>query len=70
MPKNLKASIQGGLSRAPGFEGRTAEQSAYAIMNSIGAVKGSKTTRKGRRMERKITDRRGRSDRGEVLSTG
>lgn len=54
MPKRLKASIQGGLTRSPKFPGRTAEQSAYAIMNHIGAMRGNKITAKGRRMERKL----------------
>ncbi len=67
MPRKLKASIQGGLANAPKFKGRSAEQSAYAIMNSMGAMRGSKTTPKGRRMERKLSDTGGRSDRGEIL---
>jgi len=75
MPERLKNSIKGGLKgNAKQFKGRTAEESAYAIMNSIGAMKGSNTTEKGRRMERKLaggrSSPRGRSDRGEVLGTG
>ena len=54
MPEKLKQKIAGSLKGKPSFKGRTAEQSAYAIMNSMGAMRGSKTTKKGRRMEEKL----------------
>ncbi len=57
MPEELKKRIQGSLRGRKRFKGRTAEESAYAIMNSIGAMKGSKTTGKGRKMERKLRER-------------
>jgi len=53
MPERLKKKIAASLKGKPSHKGRTAEESAYAIMNSMGAMKGSKTTAKGRRMERK-----------------
>ena len=53
MPERLKKRIEGSLRGKRRHKGRTAEQSAYAIMNSIGAMKGSKTTAKGWEMERK-----------------
>lgn len=55
MPEELKASIEESLAGKPPYKGRTREESAYAIMNDMGAVRGSKTTRRGRRIERKIT---------------
>jgi|GEM_PF-1742453 len=54
MPEKLKRKIAGSLKGKPAYKGRTAEESAYAIMNSMGAMRGSKTTRKGRRMEEKL----------------
>lgn len=56
MPEKLKKRIQGSLKGRKRYKGRSAEESAYAIMNSMGAMKGSKTTKKGRRMESKIKD--------------
>lgn len=59
MPEELKAKIEESVRARnrtrPAYQGRTPEESAYAIMNDMGAVQGSRTTRKGRRMERKIT---------------
>jgi len=54
MPEKLKRQIVASLRGKPSYKGRSAEESAYAIMNSMGAMKGSKVTKKGRRMERKI----------------
>ena len=54
MPEKLKKRIQGSLKGRKRYKGRSAEESAYAIMNSMGAMKGSKTTKKGRRMEQKV----------------
>jgi len=56
MPEKLKKRIQGSLKGRKRYKGRTAEESSYAIMNSIGAMKGSKTTEKGRKMERKLKE--------------
>ncbi len=59
MPEKLKAeieeSVRGRNRTRPAHKGRTPEQSAYAIMNDMGAMRGSRTTRKGRRYERKLT---------------
>jgi hypothetical protein len=60
VPEELKAEIEAGVRKRnrkkPNYQGRTAEESAYAIMNAMGAMHGSKTTAKGRRMEKKVKD--------------
>ena len=55
MPKRLKRRIMSSLKGRSPYKGRTAEESAYAIMNAMGATRGSRTTDKGRRIEKKLT---------------
>lgn len=45
-------------------------RNAYAVMNSMGAMKGSKITAKGRRIEAKLRRRRGRTakEAGDALA--
>ncbi len=64
MPEELKASIIESLKGKPAHKGRTREESAYAIMSDMGAMRGPRTTRKGRRIERKITAK----DAGDALA--
>jgi hypothetical protein len=40
----------------------------YAVMNSMGAMKGSKITAKGRRIERKLRKRASYKDAGDALA--
>lgn len=60
MPELLKQEIEQSVEqrnrKKPRFKGRTAEESAYAIMQSMGAMHGSKITPKGERMEKKLRE--------------
>jgi hypothetical protein len=47
MPELLKKKL----------EAKPSIRNAYAVMNSMGAMRGSKTTAKGRRIERKLRRR-------------
>ncbi len=63
MPEALKAGIMESLEGKKPYHGRSREESAYAIMNDMGAMRGSRTTRKGRRMERRTM-----KDAGDALA--
>lgn len=52
MPKFLEAKLRANLPR-----GVDPDRYVYGAMNNMGAVRGSKITPKGRRMEKKHTDK-------------
>lgn len=57
MPKLLKAKLQGKV------------RNPYAVMNSMGAMRGSETTAKGRRIERKLKRKyRSMKEAGDALA--
>lgn len=56
MPRLLKEKLQGKV------------RNPYAVMNSMGAMRGSETTAKGRRIERKLRKRRSMKEAGDALA--
>ena len=54
MPAKLKRQIVSSLKGRSPYKGRTAEESAYAIMNSMEATRGGRITEKGRKLEQKL----------------
>ena len=54
MPAFLEARLKKAAAKK-GFSGKRADRYVYGAMNNMGAMRGSKETAKGRRMERKHT---------------
>jgi len=52
MPAFLEAKLRSEAS-SKGFKGRRADRYVYGAMNNMGAMRGSKITKKGRRMQAK-----------------
>ncbi|MCU1338834.1 MAG: hypothetical protein JWO19_4415 [Bryobacterales bacterium] len=52
MPAFLEAKLKQSAEKK-GFSGKRADKYAYGAMNNLGAMRGSKETAKGKRMERK-----------------
>ena len=52
MPEFLERKLKA-KARKKGFKGERADRYVYGTMNAIGAMHGSKTTAKGRRMQEK-----------------
>ncbi len=52
MPAFLEAKLREGAEKK-GFSGKRADRYVYGAMNNMGAMRGSKITKKGRRMQAK-----------------
>jgi hypothetical protein len=52
MPQFLEAKLKS-EARGKGFSGRRADKYVYGAMNNMGAMRGNKVTKKGRRMQAK-----------------
>jgi hypothetical protein len=58
MPAFLEAKLKTQAAKK-GFSGKKADRYVYGAMNNLGAMRGSKETAKGRRMERKHASKLG-----------